>query len=161
VSLETETTIGGGAPVSTLTATIQDRGWAVQLTADDPSGNEWGLRELSITVQDGGELIDDEGLRWLAASLPGLMGFLGTRAPLVGSDTAKVAAVKASGPEGEQLVRVADAYMRAVRAGTRPVVAVERELGLTKTTANRRVRAAREMGLLPPTKQMQGKGESK
>lgn len=49
------------------------------------------------------------------------------------------------------LNEVANVYSEAIRQGRRPVVAVEQAFGLTKPTANRRIRLARDQGLLPPT----------
>jgi len=57
-------------------------------------------------------------------------------------------------PDAE-LRLIAATYLRAVRAGKRPIVAIQREFGLTRATANRRVRAARDVGLLPPTRREQ------
>ncbi len=151
----------GEPPESTsapVTAVFDERtgdGWRVKLTFADPPG-DWGVTKIEIDATGpDGEWITAENLAALAREFPGL---LVVAAQLVNADFA--AAAQSGGRSVEGLRAIADIYTQAANAGTRPVKAVMEATGLPRTTANRRVREARELGLLPPTKTMQDKGES-
>lgn len=132
-----------------LTFTDAERGWRLELT---PDLEDWSVETLSVTRLEGGQPLTAASLREIASALPGLLSYLGRKAPTVGGPEAQEDAVAAAGERGELLVEVARVYSRAVALrDPRPVVAVCEEFVWSKAHANRLIREARDIGLLPPS----------
>jgi len=127
------------------------RGWKIEVEPMDPANQVWDVKTLAVTATDPRHPVTAEALREIADELPALMSYTAHEARLVTDEMSMSDAVAAAGAAGDELARVAETYKRAVEQMKPPVVMVEQELGLTKATANRRIRKARDLGLLPPT----------
>lgn len=128
------------------------RGWKIEVEPTDPANQVWEIKSLVVTATDPSHPVTTEALREIADQLPALMSYTAHEAAFGVRDEMSMSdAVAAAGQRGDELARVAETYKRAVEQMLPPVVMVEKELGLTKATANRRIRKARDLGLLPPT----------
>lgn len=129
-------------------ATFDDRpdGWTIEMTFADPPG-DWGIKRLTIDAGEHGDWVTIENLTALARELPELLAI--SSALRFAEKRSK--AVASVGSEADRLSAVAETYLQAAQEGQRPVVAVMEKLGMSRGTANRRVREARDLGLLPPT----------
>jgi len=128
------------------------RGWKIEVEPTDPANQVWEIKSLVVTATDPSHPVTTEALREIADQLPALMSYTAHEAAFGLRDEMSMSdAVAAAGQRGDELARVAETYKRAVEQMLPPVVMVEKELGLTKATANRRIRKARDLGLLPPT----------
>ncbi len=127
------------------------RGWQIEIEPVDAEGQDWEIRSLTLRAMSPGNPITADAMREIADNLPGFMAFTAQNVGGLADEMSASDAVAAAGAAGDELARVAETYKRAVAETRPPVVAVEQELGLKKATANRRIRKARDLGLLPPT----------
>lgn len=138
--------------------TDHERGWRLEL---QPDTEDWSIETLSVSRLDGGHPITADTLRVIATAMPGLLSYLGRKAPLLGGQDEQAEAVAASGEEGKRLVQVAQIYSQAVSEGNRkPVRAVAEDFGYSIATANRWIRQARDLGLLPPSGREKGNSDA-
>lgn len=142
---------------TSLEFTDHERGWRLEL---EPNIEDWSVETLSVTRLEDGHPLTAESLRVIATALPGLLSYLGRRAPVVGGLEPQEDAIAASGEEGKRLVQVARVYRQSSEIGEYPVEAVAAEFVVSKATANRWIRAARDLGLLPPTGREKGKSHA-
>ena len=127
-------------------------GWRIEIEPIDPANQVWDIKSLAVSATDSRNPVTAEVLREIADELPGLMKYMADETGWGLTDEMSASdAVAATGELGDELARVAETYKRAVADRKPPVVMVEQELGLSKATANRRIRKARDLGLLPPT----------
>lgn len=98
----------------------------------------------SVTIVGPG--IDDEVLHRVADKLPTLARHAFTEAQ---SELDHGTRTLGASRVGKEVVKAADVYLAAVKADTSPLRAVMDELHLSKPTASRRIRAAKDAGLLP------------
>lgn len=117
-----------------------------------------GLRVTDTRMRDRG--LDEAGRRALErlAKGPGGPGFrrdlgLSTpgeeRARRRALDSIRSGAVGRPGLTDTEVREAADVYLAAEAAGRRPTAAVRDELGLSRDQANRRVKRARDLGIIP------------
>lgn len=137
-----------GASRGITKARLDDRpdGWTIELTFADPPG-DWGIKRLSIDAGEHGDWVTVENLEALARELPELLA-ISSALRLAEKRSQAVASV---GSAADRLSAVAEVYLDATREGHRPVKAVMDKLGMKRATANRRIREARDLGLLPPS----------
>lgn len=120
----------------------RDDGLSIRLDLLDPP-RDWTITAVTVTSEPS-RAVTAEDLSRVGRELPVLTAVL---AALMQAE--RTAAVAASGETGDELARVAGIYERAVESHQRPVLAVMQELNLSRPTANRRIRAAKDLGLLP------------
>lgn len=105
------------------------------------------IESLTIDAR-GRESINADYLRALADQLDWIVAAAAHQAgaPL----EMRLDAVAKSGPKGERLVEVVEAYQQAMKEGLPPFTTAQERLSLSRATLARYVAEARRRGLLPP-----------
>lgn len=116
------------------------------VTPDGPVKSAAVSTEILRSVSVEGWGITDEDLHRVAELLPTLAQIAYAAAQPEMDHTAMA---MASSRVGKEVLRAAEVYRAAVAQDTSPLKAVMDELNLSKPTASRRIRAAKDAGLLP------------